>query len=136
MRHSLFAVLIGLIVSSAALAQTETPAPPAPACALRQPAVPRHMGLGTIIGFQTPAAARADLPRREARLGGAIDPRYLDDPRAVVRRDTGRVEAFDVPEGMTVQVGDRVKLHDSYRSKASPCSYVPILITADDIPVS
>jgi hypothetical protein len=94
------------------------------------------MGLGTIIGFQTPAFARVDIPRREARLGGAVDPRYLNDPRAVVQQDNGRVQAFDVPQGTTVQVGSRVTLHGSYRSTASACSYIPILIAADDVPVS
>lgn len=131
MRRSLLVVLIGLIVSPAALAQTETRAPAA--CALQQPAAPRTMGLGTIIGLQTPAFARADIPRRKARLGGAIDPRYLDDLRAVVRQDDGRVQAFDVPQGMTVKVGERVTLHDSYRSTAFPCSYIPILVTANDL---
>jgi len=94
------------------------------------------MGLGTVIGIQTADFARADIPRREARLHGAIDPRYLNDPRAVVRQDDGRVQAFDVPSGVTVQVGDRVTLQDSYRSPVSPCSYIPILITFDGIPAS
>ena len=129
MRHSLFVVLIGLVVSSAATAQIETQAPRARACALRQPATPRQMGFGTVIRFQTPDAARADIPNREARLGGAIDPRYLNDQRAVVRQDNGKVQIFDVPQGLTVRVGERVRVIGSYRSKASPCSYIPILIT-------
>ena len=120
MRHSPFVILLGLIASPAALAQTATPA----ACALRQPDAPQSMGLGTIMGFQTPAVARADIPRREARLGGAIDRRYLNDLRAVVHQDDGRVQAFDVPEGMTVKVGDCVTLQNSYRSTAFPCSYL------------
>src|SRR5580765_939544 len=125
-RYSLFVFLIGLIASPAALAQTETRASPSRACALRQPAVPRHIGFGTIIRFQTPAAALADIPRREARLRGIIDPRYLNDLRAVVRQDNGQVQTFDVPQGMTVRVGDRVTLRGSYRSTAFPCSYIPL----------
>jgi hypothetical protein len=108
MRHSLLVVLIGLMVSPAALAQTETQAPPASTCALRQPAVSRPRGLGTILGFQTPAIARA-----------------------VVRQDDGWVQAFDVPQGLMVKVGQRVMLHGSYRSTALPCSYIPALVGAD-----
>jgi hypothetical protein len=98
---------------------------------LHQPAVSRPRGLGTILGFQTSASARADIPRREVRLWGAIDPRYLDDLRAVVRQDDGWVKAFDVPQGLTVKAGERVMLHGNYRSTASPCSYIPALIGAD-----
>jgi hypothetical protein len=87
------------------------------------------MGFGTVIRFQTPDAARADIPNREARIGCAIDPRYLNDQRAVVRQDNGKVQIFDVPEGLTVRVGERVRMIGSYSSKAFPCSYVPILIT-------
>jgi hypothetical protein len=86
------------------------------------------------MAFQTPASARADIPRRKAQLGGAIDPRYLDDLRAAVRQDDGWVQAFDVPQGLTVKAGERVMLHGSYRSTASPCSYIPALVGAD-VPV-
>ena len=129
MRHSLFVVLIGVIVWSAATAQVETQAPGARACALRQPTMPRQMGFGIVIRFQTPDAARADIPNREARLGGSIDPRYLNDQRAVVRQDNGKVQIFDVPQGLMVRVGERVRVIGSYRSKDFPCSYIPILIT-------
>ena len=94
------------------------------------------MGLGTIIGFETPAQALADIPRREALQGGAIDPAYVNDLRATVRQDGGRVQGFDVPQGMNVQVGDRVTLQNSYRNQNLPCSYVPILIVADSGPAS
>jgi hypothetical protein len=109
----------------------QTPMSGAPACALHQPASPLPMGLGTIIALQDPVLSLADIPRREARLGGSIDPDYVHDLRAVVRQDDGRIQAFDVPRGMTVQVGDRITLQDSYRSTALPCSYIPILITAN-----
>ena len=130
-------ILLSLIVvaTTPLAALADEVAPPAAACHLRQPAASRLMGLGTVIGFQTPAAARADIPRREFRLGGVIDPRYLDDPRVVVRQDDGRIQAFDVPQGTTVKMGDRVMLHGSYRSPSSPCSYVPILISVD-LPLS
>ena len=131
MRYSLYIVLIGLGVWSTATAQIEAQVPSTRACALRQPATPRQMGFGKVIRFQTPDAARADIPNREARLGGAIDPRYVDDQRAVVRQDNGKVQVFDVPQGMTVRVGERVRVIGSYRSKAFPCSYIPILITPE-----
>jgi hypothetical protein len=92
------------------------------------------MGLGTIIGFEPRAQSLADIPRREARLGGTIDPAYVADLRAMVRQDDGRVQGFDVSQGMAVQVGDRVTLEDSYRNRSLPCSYVPILIVADSGP--
>ena len=79
--------------------------------------------------------AEADIPRREARLGGVIDPSYLHDGRAVVRQDSGRTQTFDVLPGMNVQVGDRVSMQNSYRSTAAPCAYVPILIIGDARPV-
>jgi hypothetical protein len=136
MRHSLSAVLIGLIVSPAALAQTETQAPPAAVCALREPEGPRPRGLGTVIGLQDPAAARANIPAREAQRGGAIDPRYLNDLRAVVKQDNGIVDIFDVPSGMTVHAGDRVKLQGSYRSTAFTCSYIPHMAIPNDAPAA
>ena len=132
MRHSLFVVLIGLFVSPAALAQSETQA----ACALREPDGPRPRGLGTIIGIQDAAVARANIPRREARRGGAIDPHYLGDLRAVVRQDNGIVDVFDVPAGMTVHVGDRVRLQGSYRSTAFACSYIPHQAVPNDAPAA
>ena len=111
-------------------AQRRVPAPSSQTCALNQPGLPTPLGTGTIIGIETPAAARAEIPKREARLGGTIDPRYVDDMRALVSRGNGRLRIFDVPAGMKVRIGDRVALQDSYRSKKLPCSYVPILITA------
>ena len=134
MRHSAFVVLIGLAVSSAALAQAQTQAPST--CALREPDRPHPRGLGTIVGFQDAATALADIPRREARRGGAIDPRYVNDLRAVVRQDDGLVDIFDVPTGMTIHVGDRVRLQGSYRSADFTCSYIPILILPNEAPVA
>lgn len=80
---------------------------------------------------QTPAVARVDIRRHETLRGGAIDPRYLNDQRAAVRQDNGVVDIFDVPQGMTVQVGHCVALFGSYRSAAFPCSYLPILLSSD-----
>jgi len=134
MRRSLSVVLLALILSPAALAQTETQAPSA--CTLQEPHSPRPRGLGTITGIQDSAVARADIPLREARRGGAIDPHYLDDLRAVVQQDNGLVDIFDVPAGMKVHVGDRVRLQGSYRSAALACSYIPILIIPNDVPVA
>jgi beta-lactamase regulating signal transducer with metallopeptidase domain len=104
------------------------------ACALHQPIRPFPIGSGTVIRLQTPERAEADIPSREARLGGVIDPSYLHDGRAVVRQDGGRIKTFDILPGMNVQVGDRVALQDSYRSTALPCAYVPILIIGDARP--
>lgn len=130
MRHAPFVVLVGLIVSSSALAQSETQ----PACALRQPGSPRTSGHGTILGFQDPADARAGIPAREAQRGGAIDPHYLADLRVLVKQDDGIVDYFDVPEGVTAHVGDRVRLQGSYRSPTSTCSYIPHLAIPNDAP--
>ena len=132
MRHSRFVVLVGLVVSSAALAQTEIQAPTA--CALREPEAPRPGGLGTVIGFQDPAVARAYIPKREALRGGAIDPRYLNDLRVTVRQDNGIVDNFDVPPGMTVHAGGRVRLQGSYLSTAFTCSYIPHMAIPNDAP--
>jgi hypothetical protein len=134
MQHRLFVVLIGLIVSSAALAQTETYAPPG--CALREPEAPRPSGLGTVIGLQDPVVSRATISYRQAQRGGAIDPRYLNDLRAAVRRDDGIVDNFDVPPGMTVHVGDRVRLQGSYLSTTFPCSYIPHMAIPNDAPAA
>jgi hypothetical protein len=130
MRHSIFALLVGLVVSSAALAQTPA------ACALREPDAPRPRGHGTILRIQEAAMARANIPKREAQRGGAIDRRYRDDVRAVVRQDNGVVDTFDVPAGITVHVGDRVKLQGSYRSTAFACSYIPHMAVPDDAPAA
>jgi hypothetical protein len=133
-RHSSLAVLVGLIVSPAALAQAEIQAPTA--CALREPEGPRPRGLGTVIGLQDPAVALANIRFREAQRGGAIDPRYLNDLRAAVRQDNGIVDNFDIPPGMTVHVGDRVRLEGSYRSAAAACSYIPHMAIPNDAPVA
>ena len=134
MRPSFFVLLIGLVVSPAALAQPETQAPAT--CALREPNGPRPGGLGTIIGIQDAALARAHIPLREAQRGGAIDPPYLNDLRAMVRQDDGIVDTFDVQAGMTVHVGDRVRLQGSYRSTASTCSYIQHMIVPNDVPTA
>ena len=135
-RTQLFHGVLGAVIycaMSAASAQTETKAS---ACALREPDAPRARGFGTVVGIQDPAAARAAIPRREAQRGGAIDRRYLGDPRALVRQDNGVLDIFDVPAGVTVHTGERVKLQDNYRSKASACSYIPILILPKDVPIA
>jgi len=93
------------------------------------------MGHGTIIGFEDASAARADIPLREAQQGGAIDPQYLGDLRAMVTQREKAPRPYDVPAGMTVRIGDRVALQNSYRSK-TPCAYVPVQITADLGPAS
>jgi hypothetical protein len=130
MRHSLFAILIGLVVSPAVLAQPEA------ACALREPEAPRPRGLGTVIRLQDPAMARAQIPAREAQRGGAIDQHYRDDLRAVVKQDNGIIDTFDIPAGTTVHAGERVKLQGSYRSTAFPCSYIPHMAIPDDAPAA
>ncbi len=124
MRHSIAVVLLGMMFSPAAVAQTQAP----PACALHEPDAPHASGHGTILGFEDPAAARAGISGREAQRGGAIDPHYRNDLRAVVRQDDGFIDKFDVPAGVAVHVGDRVRLQSSYRSTASACSYIPHLI--------
>jgi hypothetical protein len=134
MRHSFFVVLIGLAVPPAALAQTETQTPGA--CALREPDGPHFSGRGTIIGIQDAAVARAGIALREARRGGAIDPHYLNDLRVVVQQDGGIVDVFDVPTGMKVHVGDRVRLQGSYRSTAFTCSYIPHQIVPNGVPTA
>jgi len=123
MKTVLTITLSALVLGDPALAQTEIQAPAA--CALREPDAPRPRGLGTVIGLQDPAVARANILYREAQRGGAIDPRYLNDLRAAVQQDNGVVDNFDVPPGMTVHAGDRVRLQGSYRSSASTCSYIP-----------
>jgi hypothetical protein len=131
-RHAALAVLAGLIVSSPAPARTETQAPAA--CALREPASPRPNGLGTVIGLQDPSVSRAGMAAREAQRGGAIDRRYRSDLRVAVRQDDGVVDNFDVPPGMTIHVGDRVRLQGSYRSATSACSYIPHMAIPEDAP--
>lgn len=130
MRHSIAVVLLGMMLSPAAVAQTQAP----PACALHEPDAPHASGHGTILGFEDPAAARAGISGREAQRGGAIDPHYRNDLRAVVRQDDGFIDKFDVPAGVAVHVGDRVRLQSSYRSAVSDCSYVPHLIFPEDVP--
>jgi hypothetical protein len=134
MRRPLFFVLIGLIISSAAVAQTEMPAPTV--CALREPEAPHPRGHGTVLGIQDAAVARANIPRREAQRGGAIDPRYLNDLRAVVKQDNGIIDTFDVPSGTAVHVGDRVRLQGSYRSTSYTCSYIPHMAIPNDAPAA
>lgn len=134
MHHSLFLVLMGLIVSPAAPAQTEPQA--APKCGLREPQAPRPVGSGTVLGFQDPAAARANIPGREAQRGGPIDPRYLNDLRVLVKQDDGILDKFDIPPGMTVHAGDRVRLQGSYRSAVSACAYIPHMAVPDDAPAA
>ena len=130
MRHSIAVVLLGMMLAPAAVAQTKAP----PACALHEPDAPHLRGHGIILGFEDPAVSRAGIPGREAQRGGAIDPGYRNDVRVVVRQDDGFIDKFDVPAGVTIHVGDHVRLQGSYRSAASDCSYVPHLIFPEDAP--
>jgi hypothetical protein len=130
MRHFIPVILLGVMLSPAALAQTEAP----PACALQQPDKPHAHGHGKVLGFEDRANARAGIAGREAQRGGAIDPGYVNDQRAYVRQDDGLVDVFDIPAGVTLHVGDRVRLQGSYRNAALACSYVPHLIFPDDGP--
>ena len=132
MRHGIFVVVIGLVASPVAQAETPTP----PSCALHQPQAPRPHGLGTIIALQDPAASQAGIAAREAQQGGAIDSRYRGDLRVTVRQDNGTTDRFDIPQGMTAHIGDRVKLLGSYRSTGSACSYIPHMAIPDDAPVA
>jgi hypothetical protein len=103
---------------------------------LHEPAAPHLRGLGTVIRLQDPDAANSAVSQREARRGGAIDPHYLGDARAMVRLDNGTVDTFDVPVGVIVNPGDRVSVQGSYRSADLPCSYIPILIRVGGAPGS
>jgi hypothetical protein len=128
MRHVLFVALMGLIVSPAAQADEMS------TCALHERDAPRPRGYGTVLAIQDPAMARANIVFRQLQRGGSIDQRYLDDVRAVVRQDNGIIDRFDVLKGMTVRVGDRVKLQGSYRSTAFACSYIPQMVVPNDAP--
>ena len=130
LRRAWFIGLAGMVFSSAVLAQTQAPT----ACALREPEAPRPRGHGTVIGLQDPAVASANIPGREARRGGAIDPRYRNDLRAVVKQDNGIIDTFDVPSGATVHAGNRVRLQGSYRSASETCSYIPQMAIPNDAP--
>ncbi len=133
-RRAWFIGLAGMVFSSAALAQAEIPAPTV--CALREPEAPRPRGHGIVIGLQDPAVASANIPGREARRGGAIDLRYRNDLRAVVKQDNGIIDTFDVPSGATVHVGNRVRLQGSYRSTSYTCSYIPQMAIPNDAPAA
>lgn len=134
-RIALFAVLpfapAGVLLTSLPLSSAALAATP---CALHEPDAPRPGGVGTVLRIQDPAMARATIPTRQAQRGGAIDPRHLDDVRVVVRQDDGIFDTYNVPAGMPVHIGDRVKLQGSYRSTAFTCSYIPHMAIPDEAP--
>jgi hypothetical protein len=102
------------------------------ACTLRPgPTAPQLMGIGTVVALEDHALALAAIQVTESRMGGKIDPAYIDNPRVIVESSTGQRKAFILPKGLQVNLGDRVTLQNGYRNLALPCNYVPVQIVSD-----
>lgn len=91
-------------------------------------------GEGVVVGFLTRDQALALRVRMEFQLHAALNPDYLDNPRAVIETSRGDVSGREValvPEGVTVRVGDRVAFDGAYWDPLSACRYMPNLIRPD-----
>lgn len=98
-------------------------------CPIRMAGKPMPAGKGVVTKLLTQAEAMALLSSTEAKVGAPIDGAYINNVRAIVRGDDGRVKTVLVPYGMTVDVGDRISFQSSYVSSPQVCSYVPTLAT-------
>ena len=98
-------------------------------CSIRMAGKPAPAGKGVVTKLLTQAEAMALLSSTEAKVGAPIDGAYINNVRAIVRGDDGRVKTVLVPYDMTVDVGDRISFQSSYISSPQVCSYVPTLAT-------
>ena len=85
------------------------------------------------MGFIPNATAMTMIPRAEQSANGKIDPAYVHSERAFFHPNHApaimRMPAI-VPAGMTVQVGESVKMVGGHASPNLACHYVPNLIVA------
>lgn len=98
-------------------------------CLASLPNAPAGGREGVVINLLTPQTADALLDRTQANLGAAIDPAYLNNQRANVRKSDGSRATVLIPLGMAVAPGDRIAWQSAYRSPGPGCTYVPNLAT-------
>lgn len=70
------------------------------------------------------------LAKTQIIVGRPIDPTYINNTRAIVRRQDGVRKTILLPFGMNAGIGDRVAFQTGYLSPTPLCSYVPALATA------
>jgi hypothetical protein len=107
------------------------PAAEPQACLLSVRPAPNRFGRGVVVALEDPATAAALTRKREAELGGPIDPEYGSARQAAVRLTNGDEVVFNIPRSLEVRLGDGVTTQNIHRSLNLPCSYTPAIITAD-----
>ncbi len=88
-------------------------------------------GRGQVVGFLTSDQAAKLLQSTQFTLRMAINPDYLANVRSLVHLDgspEGTRFVYLVPQGMTVQIGDRVDVVGGRIDTSLPCHYIPNLI--------
>jgi uncharacterized membrane protein len=85
-------------------------------------------GGGKVAGFLSVQKAQALLHSTEAQLHAKINPKYVNNPRAILSSNGQSVIAI-VPASMSVKVGDQVEYSGGYTDPSLPCHYVPNLIS-------
>lgn len=101
------------------------------ACRITAPGLPQHFGVGVVVGFENHDISLARIQLTQTQMGGKIDPAYIDLQRVHLRMPNGRIVTFIQPKNLTVRIGDRVTVQDSYRNVNLPCNYIPQQITSD-----
>ena len=92
-------------------------------------------GSGWVVEILSPDRAERILQITQERLGMPINPRYLSNPRAVVRSTFGsstREVVALVPAGMNIGRGAHVRYTGGHIEASAPCRYVPNLISATE----
>lgn len=118
-------LLLLTVLAQSAFAQT---ADSGGACFIRSP--PQgHAVKAVVLEFWTPAQTQAAIVLTQRLAQGPIDPAYVKQLRVLVRvEQTGRRLGALVPDGMEMQIGQRVTFVTAHLSPNLPCHYIPNLI--------
>ena len=99
-------------------------------CPARIAASPKPDGEGTIERLLSEAEAMTLLSSTQVIVGRPIDGAYINNIRAVVRKQDGTVRTVLLPYDMEAGVGDRIAFQTGYLSSPPLCTYVPALATS------
>ncbi len=96
------------------------------------PALPPPARRATVLGHATAAQAAQMIQITQARMDMPISGRYVANARVFLHIDgtpDGASRAALLPAGLSAQTGDRVEFTPHHLDPASPCHYIPNLIS-------
>ena len=86
----------------------------------------------TVLGRASPAQAAQMIQNTQARMDMPISARYVANARVFVHIDGTPERAWSaalLPAGLSARTGDRVQFTPNHLDPASPCHYIPNLIS-------